>query len=96
MAEKKVLVEYTKKLQNAVNIALSSQNTGVMTKYNSRIVGRSSLDGENGGGSIAIGVLTSGPNNGYGPATWKAIVVNPDGTWTTTGQNIPVVVPAIK
>lgn len=54
------------------------------------------LLGGGGGGSIAIGVLTSGPNNGYGPATWKAIVVNPDGTWTTTGQNIPVVVPAIK
>ena len=45
---------------------------------------------------ISIGVLTSGPSNGYGPAVWKAIKVNADGTWTATGEEVPVVVPLLK
>ena len=46
--------------------------------------------------SGGAGVLVSGPSNGYGPAVWKAIKVNADGTWTATGEEVPVVVPLLK
>ena len=29
-------------------------------------------------------------------AVWKAIKVNADGTWTATGEEVPVVVPLLK
>lgn len=52
-----------------------------------------------GGGTatgISIGVLSSGPSDGFGPAVWREITVNADGTWTVTGEEIPVVVPLLK
>ena len=57
---------------------------------------RNSSGGGGGSGEIALGVLVSGPSNGYGPAVWKAIKVNADGTWTATGEEVPVVVPLLK
>lgn len=48
------------------------------------------------GGDVALGVLVSGPSNGYGVAVWRAITVNPDGTWTATGEEVPVIVPLLK
>lgn len=48
------------------------------------------------GGEFALGVLVSGPSGGYGPAVWRAITVNPDGTWTATGEEVPVIVPLLK
>ncbi|WP_273306003.1 hypothetical protein [Victivallis lenta] len=47
-------------------------------------------------GEVALGVLVSGPSGGYGPAVWRAITVNPDGTWTATGEEVPVIVPLLK
>ena len=47
-------------------------------------------------GAAELGVLTSGPTDGYGPAVWKKIIVNADGTWEETGDEIPVVVPLLK
>ena len=48
------------------------------------------------GGEVALGVLVSGPSNGYGAAVWRAITVNPDGTWTAAGEEVPVIVPLLK
>lgn len=45
---------------------------------------------------VAFGVLVSVPSGGYGPAVWRAITVNPDGTWTATGEEVPVIVPLLK
>lgn len=42
---------------------------------------------------ITLGVITTRPNGGYGPAMFKKITVNADGTWQETGDPIPVVVP---
>ena len=41
-------------------------------------------------------MLVSVPSGGYGPAVWRAITVNPDGTWTATGEEVPVIVPLLK
>lgn len=49
-----------------------------------------------GGGTTNLGVLTSGPPNGYGPASWQQITVNSNGTWTVTGDEVPVTVPLLK
>lgn len=54
------------------------------------------LEYTNMGGGAEIGVLVSGPTDGYGPAVWKKIIVNADGTWEETGDEIPVVVPLLK
>lgn len=54
------------------------------------------LLGGAGAGASDLGVLVSGPSGGYGPAVWRAITVNPDGTWTATGEEVPVIVPLLK
>lgn len=52
--------------------------------------------GSGSSGEVALGVLVSGPSGGYGPAVWRAITVNPDGTWTAAGEEVPVIVPLLK
>lgn len=91
----RVLVEYSQRLQQAVDAALGTPSLSVDSGRRAR--GRSALtDAEEASSEIAIGVLVSGPSNGYGPAVWKAIKVNADGTWTATGEEVPVVVPLLK
>ena len=41
-------------------------------------------------------LLEPAASGGYGPAVWRAITVNPDGTWTATGEEVPVIVPLLK
>ena len=54
------------------------------------------LLGGAGAGASDLGVLVSVPSGGYGPAVWRAITVNPDGTWTAAGEEVPVIVPLLK
>lgn len=80
------------RLVSGPGIAINESPAGTTVRSTEK--GKKSASG--GSGEIAIGVLTSGPTNGYGPAVWKAIKVNADGTWTVTGDEIPVVVPLLK
>lgn len=95
----KELVEYSARLQAAVDKILI--NPAFSVQGGRRIRGRSTLSdrrGNYGGeaGASDLGVLVSGPSGGYGPAVWRAITVNPDGTWTATGEEVPVIVPLLK
>ena len=93
----KELVEYSARLQAAVDKILI--NPAFSVQGGRRIRGRNTLTdrrGGDGGGEVALGVLVSGPSGGYGPAVWRAITVNPDGTWTATGEEVPVIVPLLK
>lgn len=92
----KELVEYSARLQAAVDKILI--NPAFSVQGGRRIRGRSTLTEQVGSGSeeVALGVLVSGPSGGYGPAVWRAITVNPDGTWTAAGEEVPVIVPLLK
>ena len=92
----KELVEYSARLQAAVDKILI--NPAFSVQGGRRIRGRSTLTEQVGSGSgeVALGVLVSGPSGGYGSAVWRAITVNPDGTWTATGEEVPVIVPLLK
>lgn len=92
----KELVEYSARLQAAVDKILI--NPAFSVQGGRRIRGRSTLTEQvaSGSGEVALGVLVSGPSGGYGPAVWRAITVNPDGTWTATGEEVPVIVPLLK
>lgn len=46
-----------------------------------------------GGGAVTLGVITSRPSGGYGTATYKAITLNADGSWSATGPDIACVIP---
>ena len=46
-----------------------------------------------GGGSGKLVVMTVRPNGGYGPAVYKLIELSSDGNWTSTGDNVPTVIP---
>ncbi len=48
-----------------------------------------------GDGTVEIGVLTSRPAGGYGPAAYRKIIVHPDGSWEPTGEEIPVIIPKL-
>ena len=80
------------RLVSGPGIAINESPAGTTVRSTEK--GKKSASG--GSGEIALGVLTSGPSNGYGPAVWKAIKVNADGTWTATGEEVPVVVPLLK
>lgn len=45
-----------------------------------------------------VGVLVSGPSGGYGPAVWRKIKINPNGTWAVddAAPEVPVIVLAMK
>lgn len=49
------------------------------------------LGGTGGGGSL--GVISMRPSGGSGPATWKMVTLNADGSWTATGDDIAVIIP---
>ena len=51
--------------------------------------------GIGGSGEIQIGVVTSSPPYGGGPGAYRAITLKADGTWTATGNSIPIIFPAI-
>ncbi len=46
-------------------------------------------------GGVEIGVLTSRPAEGYGPAGFRKIVIRSDGSWEPTGDEIPVTLPKL-
>lgn len=47
-------------------------------------------------GNAMIGILTTAPVNGYGGATFRSVTIQPDGTWTATGEEEPVIIPLLK
>lgn len=47
-------------------------------------------------GGAEIGALTVGPSGGYGSATFQAVTVATDGTWTVTGAAAAVLAPLLK
>lgn len=92
-------VRYTDRLHQAVDAVMRPESFAIGA--NRRRNGRNSLSdrrGNYGGGAGAsdLGVLVSVPSGGYGPAVWRAITVNPDGTWTAAGEEVPVIVPLLK
>ncbi len=87
---------YNDRIQRVIDTVLSPTYFRTQGKGVRR--GRSTLTEQvaSGSGEVALGVLVSGPSNGYGPAVWRAITVNPDGTWTATGEEVPVIVSLLK
>ena len=71
---------WTKSGSGAKVLWLSSNGVGLIL-----------LGGAGGGG--ALGVITTRPSGGVGPATWKAVTLNSDGSWTVTGDDMAVIIP---
>ena len=51
------------------------------------------IGGEGGGGLGALGVITTRPSGGAGPATWQNVTLDANGNTTANGTDIPVVIP---
>lgn len=52
--------------------------------------------GSGSGGGVTIGVMTQRPSGRGGPATYKTITINPDGSWTAVGADLPIIVPILN
>lgn len=48
---------------------------------------------EGGGGLGALGVITTRPSGGAGPATWQTVTIDANGNTTASGTDIPVIIP---
>lgn len=94
----KKLVEYTPKLQRAVDMVISprgyTEHTGSRQRGRSTFTDRRGSYG--GGGSVKIMKLTTAPNGDGGAAIGTIITINSDGTYTEEAATEAVICLALN